>query len=220
MSVYIKEPSEQAQACVIWMHGLGADAQDMAGLAEQLSLKIPVRHVFMDAPVRPVTLNNGMPMRAWYDIVGLTVADREDSIGIAQSETLLRDVINSQCDAGFQPSQIYLAGFSQGGAMALFAGLQAHIAIGGIIALSGYLPLASACQIALDVKTPLFIAFGTNDEVVLPNWTRQAIDFIKTKGFHNLSVYDYPMGHSVCIKEINDIALWLHKCIEQEGEIE
>ncbi len=216
MSVYIKDPSTPALACVIWMHGLGADAQDMAGLAEQLPLKVPVRHVFMDAPVRPVTLNNGMPMRAWYDIVGLTVADREDSVGIAKSEAILRDVIDSQCRDGFSPNQIYLAGFSQGGAMALFAGLQAHIAIGGIIALSAYLPLAASCQIALTSKTPMFIALGTNDEVVLPNWTRQAIQFIESKGFHQLSVYDYPMGHSICMKEINDIALWLNKYVQEE----
>ena len=112
MNVYVKDPQQQAQACVIWMHGLGADAQDMAGLAAQLPVNIPIRHVSIDAPVRPVTINNRMPMRAWYDIAGVKLTDREDSEGIGQSESLIRQVIDNQRSAGFASEQIFLAGFS------------------------------------------------------------------------------------------------------------
>lgn len=208
LNVYIKDPSSAAQACVIWMHGLGANANDMKGLVAQLPLDKPVRHVFIDAPVRPVTLNNRMPMRAWYDIVGMKLTDREDREGIFQSEAMIRQVIENQLKDGFQSTQIFLAGFSQGSAMALFTGLRSPKPLGGIIALSGYLPLVSDCTSILDKRTPMFIACGRFDPVVLPDWTKQSYDWLKACGFQNLAWHDYPMEHNICVEEIRDLAHW------------
>ena len=213
LNVYIKEPQQQAVACVIWMHGLGADAKDMAGLAEQLSLNAPVRHVFIDAPVRPVTLNNHLPMRAWYDILGTNLTDREDREGIMQSEGIIRQAFDSQIEYGFESRQIFLAGFSQGGAMALFAGLQMPLPMGGIIALSSYFPLASTCNISQSTHTPIFFASGQYDPLVLPAWTSLTIETLRNKGFQQIERHEYPMEHSVCLEEIRDISSWLDKQI-------
>lgn len=209
LNVYVKDPQQQAQACVIWMHGLGADAQDMMGVATELPLTVAVRHVFIDAPVRPVTLNNHMPMRAWYDIVGMKLTDREDSEGIKQSAALICQVIDSQLAEGFMSQQIFLAGFSQGGAMALYTSLHSAIPLGGVIALSAYLPLASACQIVLSPNTPMFIAGGLHDPLVLPAWTNQCINGLRAVGFKQIESREYPMEHAICAEEIRDIAKWL-----------
>ena len=209
LNVYVREPQEPAQACVIWMHGLGADAQDMMGLATQLPLTIPLRHVFLDAPVRPVTLNNHMPMRAWYDILGMKLTDREDSKGIKSSEVFIREVIDTQLAEGFVAEQIFLAGFSQGGAMALYTGIHTSMPLAGIIALSGYLPLASASNIVLNQSTPMFIASGLYDPLVLPTWTKQCIDLLHQKGFKKIASHEYPMEHTICADEIRDLAGWL-----------
>lgn len=208
-NVYIIEPKEQPVACVIWMHGLGADAKDMMGLAKQLPLSKPVRHVCLDAPIRPVTLNNHIPMRAWYDIVGLKLTDREDREGLLQSEARILDVIHSQCVEGFKASEIYLAGFSQGGAMALFTGLRSTLSLGGIIALSSYLPLSSECHPNLDKQTPIFLARGSLDPLVLPEWTKQTEQFLNKHGFQHVASHEYPMAHTICAEEASDLMGWL-----------
>ncbi len=213
----MKDPKQPAQACVIWMHGLGADAQDMAGLADQLSVEVPIRHVFIDAPVRPVTLNNRMPMRAWYDIVGMKLTDREDREGIVQSEGLIREVIDTEIASGFAPERIFLAGFSQGGAMALYTGLQSTRPIAGIIALSAYLPLASECKIVMDKKTPLFAACGQFDPLVLPDWTKQGVTGLRERGFDRIEFHEYPMEHAICMDEVRDLSQWLTIAVESMG---
>lgn len=209
MGIYLKEPDQPAQACVIWMHGLGADAQNMMGVVDVLPPTVPVRHVFVDAPVRPVTLNNNMPMRAWYNIVGLKLTDREDRDGILQSEKMIHDVIASQLADGFTSKQIYLAGFSQGGAMALFVGLRAKAPLGGIITLSAYLPLVSECTNVHISTTPVFMAMGEHDPIVLPSWTRQSYDWLLSQDFKQVSWKQYPMEHMICIEEIRDLSRWL-----------
>jgi phospholipase/carboxylesterase len=210
LTSYLKDPKSPAQACVIWMHGLGADASDMAGLAEQPSIaQLPLRHVFVDAPVRPVTLNAGMPMRAWYDILGMKLTDREDKQGILESEQHILAMIDSQLQAGFSPEQIVLAGFSQGGAMALYTALHSERKLGGVIALSSYLPLALQCKPILASKTPFFLAGGSYDPMVLPTWTEQSKDWLLDKGYHNITWHQYPMEHSICAQEVLDIARWL-----------
>ena len=211
LNVYVKDPQQEATACVIWMHGLGADAQDMAGLASQLPVTVAIRHVFMDAPVRPVTLNNGMPMRAWYDILGMALTDREDLEGIKQSEDLIRQVIDAQVTEGFRTEQIFLAGFSQGGAMALYTGLHTSLPLGGIIALSAYLPLAAACNATIAPHTPMFLAGGLYDPIVLPQWTKQSLEFLRQKDFKDITWHEYPMEHNICAEEVRDLGLWLTK---------
>lgn len=210
LNVYVKEPQQPAQACVIWMHGLGADANDMMGVANQLPVTLPVRHVFIDAPVRPVTLNNHMPMRAWYDIVGMKLTDREDHDGLMRSESMIRQVIDTQITEGFKSNQIFLAGFSQGGAMALFTGLRSPVPLAGIVTLSGYLPLSSECEPALlNNTTPVFIAGGRFDPIVLPAWTKQSMQWLEAHGFKHIAWHEYSMEHNICAAEICDLANWL-----------
>lgn len=209
LSMKIKNPPEGAKHCVIWMHGLGSDADNMMTLASELPLTTPVRHVCLDAPVRPITFNNRMPMRAWYDIVGFKAEDRDDKEGILQSTDAIHQVIEMQLAEGFSASQIFLAGFSQGGAMALVAGLNAKHAVGGIISLSAYLPLASSIQSNLDRNTPIFIGSGLYDPVVLPSWTASSVQWLQAHGFNQVDVHHYPMEHTVCFEEVNEIANWL-----------
>jgi phospholipase/carboxylesterase len=203
------EPTEAARACIIWMHGLGAGADDMAGLAKQLPLTMPVRHVSLSAPMRPVTLNQGMRMPAWYDITGMSLTDREDKVGILDSEKNILEAVDAQIAAGFAPERIFLAGFSQGGAMALFTALQSKLALGGVMALSAYLPMADVCQANLAKNTPMFIASGRLDEVVLPQWTAKTVRWLRDAAFDTLTIRDYPMAHSVCFEEVQDMAVWL-----------
>lgn len=211
----MKESDGQAQACVIWMHGLGADSSDMLGLVEQLTIKdVALRHVFIDAPVRPVTLNGGMVMPAWYDIFGMELVDREDQKGIEQSELLIRNVIDSQLKDGFASNQIFLAGFSQGGAMALHTALHTASALGGVIALSAYLPLATHTKPVLDKNTPIFMGSGQFDPLVLPKWTQSSKDWLLAKGYEHLAFHLYPMEHSICFEEIKDISLWLSNQVQ------
>ncbi|WP_074881812.1 alpha/beta hydrolase [Legionella jamestowniensis] len=205
----MKEPKQQAVACIIWMHGLGADASDMAGLADQLIVNVPIRHVFLDAPVRPVTINNGMAMRAWYDILDLKFTAREDKEGILSSEEQILQIIQAQMEQGISSDKIFLAGFSQGGAMALHTALHVTYPLGGVIALSAYLPLASECSPSLAKKTPLFFGFGTYDTIVLPAWSKLTIDWLLAQGYDNLKWHTYSMEHSICMEEIKDLSLWL-----------
>lgn len=215
MSNYIKKVTINAQASIVWMHGLGSNAEDMGGLAGQLVLPdLPVNHLFINAPSRPVTLNGGLLMPAWYDIIGLKATDREDKEGIEQSELLIRDAIQSQLDEGFQSSQIFLAGFSQGGAMALHTALHYTERLGGVIALSAYLPLARYTTPLLDKKTPFFLGSGQFDPVVLPAWTAESRDWLLLRGYENLAFHQYPIQHSVCYEEVRDLSLWLKAHIE------
>ena len=210
LNAYIKEPQQPAQACIIWLHGLGADATDMERLVAQLPLNAPIRHVFLNAAMRPVTINNNMKMRAWYDIVGMKLTDREDLEGITQSQQLILELIAQQLKTGLVSAQIFLAGFSQGGAMALYTGLHASMSLAGVIALSAYLPLAATCNIVLDKNTPIFMAGGLFDEIVLPAWTLQCVHNLQQRGFKQLAWHTYPMQHTICLDEIRDLAQWLN----------
>lgn len=198
------------------MHGLGADASDMMGLADQLTINgIAIRHLFIDAPMRAVTLNNGMIMPAWYDIAGVKLVDREDEAGITESEEIIRNVMESQFKEGFQPSQIFLAGFSQGGAMALHTALHTKAALGGVIALSAYLPLANINPAVLDKKTPFFMGAGQFDPLVLPEWSVKSKYWLIAQGYTDIAYHQYPMEHSVCYQEVQDVSLWLSEEIKK-----
>ncbi|MGL5741822.1 MAG: alpha/beta hydrolase [Legionella sp.] len=218
MNVFINESQTQAQACVIWMHGLGSDASDMMGLVDQLTLSdVEVRHVFINAPSRPVTLNAGMVMPAWYDILGMEFVDREDKQGIEESELIIRKVMDEQLNDGFAYHQLFLAGFSQGGAMALHTALHTTARLGGVIALSSYLPMAAHNRTKLDKVTPFFMGAGQFDPLVKPQWTEMTKDWLINKGYENISYYTYPMEHSVCFEEIKDLSLWFRHKIQGEA---
>ena len=223
MDIETINTQQPAKACVIWMHGLGADAQDMKGLAAALNIQKPVKHICLNAPVRPVTINSHMPMRAWYDITGTTLTDREDSKGISESEELIQDAVQQQIKSGFSANHIYLAGFSQGGAMALHYGLRCADILAGVICLSAYLPLAENFKPKQSVDTPIFFAYGKMDQVVLPEWSRLSLEQIKQHGFKNVQQHTYDMGHEVCLDELTDLSEWLNhqlSMIKQPGEIE
>lgn len=197
------------------MHGLGADGSDMAGIASYPALEsLPLNHVFMNAEIRPVTINGGVSMRAWYDIVGLTSSDREDKQGILQSQAQIMTVIQEQIEAGFREEQIILAGFSQGGAMSLYTALHSERNLGGVIALSAYLPLALESKPILSKDTPIFIGSGRFDTVVLPAWTEQSSLWLQKEGYTRVTQHDYPMEHSICPQEIEDISIWLQSWLE------
>jgi phospholipase/carboxylesterase len=217
--IHVKQTTQVAKACIIWMHGLGSSAEDMMGLATQLPLVVPVRHVFLDAPMRPVTMNNGMLMPAWYDITGLSLADREDEIGITGSARFIEQVIQTQVEAGFDSTQIFLAGFSQGGAMALYTGVHASMPLAGLISLSAYLPLQTRCQVRCPLSTPCFIAAGTKDVVVLPAWTQYGYSWLLERQFTDVSWFDYLMEHTVCHQELLDLSQWLTPRIRLMGDV-
>lgn len=216
LNIYTTEPRQPAQACIIWLHGLGANGADMQRVVDAAPpIAAQVRHIFVDAPIRPITLNNHMPMQAWYNISGLSFQDREDRDGILQSEQAIRGIVTAQMTAGMQAQQIYLAGFSQGAAMALFVGLRAKQSLGGIIALSGYLPLASDCMGSTHPQLPIFMAMGTVDPIVMPAWTQQSYSFIQSQGYNQVVWKEYVMEHTICMEEIHDIVQWLQVHIQQ-----
>jgi phospholipase/carboxylesterase len=200
-------------ATVIWLHGLGADGYDFVPLVPELQLPADarIRFLFPHAPVRPVTVNAGHEMRAWYDITELNPEGRDDEAGLSQARTRVDRLINAELAAGMPSRRIILAGFSQGGAIALHAGLRFTQSLGGIIALSCYLPLRQ--RIGNDVaqanyETPVFMCHGREDVVVLPAFGEQSRDVMLHAGL-NIEWREYSMGHSLCRPEIFDISVWL-----------
>jgi phospholipase/carboxylesterase len=212
-SAVVLEPPQKATAAVIWLHGLGADGYDFVPIVNELRLpaSLPVRFVFPHASTRPVTINNGFVMRAWYDIKGLNREGTEDAVGIRESEKLVRNLVEEQIARGIPASRIVIAGFSQGGAMALQTALRFPQSLAGVMALSTYLPLqASLANEASDANrsTPILMCHGTQDGVVgiqMGEWSR---DLLTQLGFA-VEWRSYPMQHSVSVDEINDISRWL-----------
>lgn len=202
---------------VIWMHGLGADGYDFAPIVPELQLPTApgVRFVFPHAPVQPVTINNGMMMRAWYDIKLPNLAMREDETGIRQSEKAIRALIARENQRGIPTSRIVLAGFSQGCAMALHTSLRLEETLAGVVGLSGYLPLADMLENerqAANQQTPIFLAHGSMDSVVTINRAEASRDKLQSLGYQ-VSWHTYPMPHSVCAQEVFDIANYLRQVI-------
>lgn len=219
MDPIIREPQTKAQACLIWMHGLGADANDMSGVAAQMNWSTTsVRHVFMNAPIRPVTINNGMRMPAWYDITGTTLTAREDEAGIRASAADISETIRQQYEQGIPQTNIYLCGFSQGGAMALYTGLQETESLGGIIALSAYLPLAHSIIPQQSRETPIFIGAGRFDPIVLPQWTDASEQWLRSSGYQQLTSHRYAMEHNICMEEISDLQNWLEPLLARSTQ--
>lgn len=208
----VLEPAAPAQAAVIWLHGLGADGFDFVPIVPQLRLSgVPVRFVFPHAPVRPVTLNAGFPMRAWYDIVSLDAGGRADEAGIRESAQRVEAYIAEQIGAGMPSQRIFVAGFSQGGAVALHCALRHAQALGGLIALSTYLPLHSrvaAERHAANQALPVFLAHGQHDPVVPFEWGRETQRILQSLDYA-VDWHAYPMQHEVCADEIDDLGAWL-----------
>lgn len=198
---------------IIWLHGLGADGHDFAPIVPELVAKDwpALRFVFPHAPVRPVTINNGMSMRAWYDIAGFDLASRQDEAGIRASLREVETLIAREHKRGVPSERIVLAGFSQGGAIALAAGLCHAQTLAGIMALSSYLPIAEVVtreRHAANAATPIFWGHGTADPVVTLQRGVDSRDLLQSLGYR-VDWHTYPMAHAVCAEEIADLRRWL-----------
>ena len=210
-------PGDSPVATIIIMHGLGADGHDFVPIAEQLDLSSvgPVRFLFPFAPVIPVTINGGMAMPAWYDILSADLVRREDEVGLRQSRLQVEELIASEKARGMAANRIVLAGFSQGCAMALMVGLRHPEALAGIVGMSGYLPLAAtlaAEHTQASLSTPVFMAHGSRDGVVALPRASASRDALQAVGYA-VEWHEYPMEHSVCPQEIADLEMFLKRTL-------
>jgi phospholipase/carboxylesterase len=204
------ETGSPPRAAVIWLHGLGADGHDFEPIVPELRLKQAVRFVFPHAPVQPVTINQGMRMRAWYDIFQFG-GGREDDKGIRASQQLIEKMIADEVKKGIPESKIVLAGFSQGGAIALQTALRYPKPLAGVMALSTYLPIAAtlaAERAAPNAQMPIFMAHGQYDDII-PIQRAQASREALQKMNYQVEWHEYPMPHSVCGEEVRDISAFL-----------
>lgn len=207
------ETGPSPTSSIIVLHGLGADGNDFVPIAEQLDLAAigPVRFVFPHAPTRPVTVNGGHVMRAWYDILGPAIDREEDAAGLHQSREALEVLIAREKSRGIQASRIVLMGFSQGCAMSLLTGLRHAERLAGLACLSGYLPLAASTaaeRSAANADLPIFQAHGTVDPVIAIERAIAARDALLALG-HPVEWHAYPMAHSVHPQEVRDLNAWL-----------
>ncbi len=211
------ESAPQPTAAVIWLHGLGADGNDFAGLVPELNLAgcPPIRFIFPHAPSIPVSVNGGYVMPAWYDLLGLDLVSKQDAAGIQKSEAAIQALIANEVARGIPTERIVLAGFSQGCAMALHTALRLPQKIAGVMALSGYLPLAdrfAAERNTANASTPIFMAHGTQDPVVVLARGEDSRDALVALG-HPVQWHTYPMPHSVHPQEIADISDFLRQVL-------
>lgn len=211
------DPGTEPRATVVILHGLGADGTDFLPVADELKLDAvgPVRYLFPRAPVRPVSINGGAPMRAWYDIRDADLARREDEAGLRESMRLVQQLIEREVARGVPARRIVLAGFSQGCAITLGAGLRHPERLAGLAGLSGYVPLAdttAAERHAANQDTPVFLAHGRNDGVVPLARGTAGRDLLQSLG-QPVDWHDYPMEHSVCMEEVQALNQWLLKVL-------
>jgi phospholipase/carboxylesterase len=213
------------QHSIIWLHGLGADGEDFVPIAEEMELPVAVRYIFPHAPMRPVTINGGYVMRAWYDILigaasaelSASIGRNEDAEGIRESQAEIEKLIAQEKQRGIAAKNIFLAGFSQGGAVVLHTGLRHKERLGGILALSTYLPMQQTLQVEVDVtakKTPIFMAHGQSDPVIPYDFGRASAEELLRQGYV-LEWHRYDMQHSVCPEEIRDIEQWLTRRLSE-----
>ncbi|MEM1294544.1 MAG: dienelactone hydrolase family protein [Verrucomicrobiota bacterium] len=212
-------PPDPADSCVIWLHGLGADGHDFEGIHPELGEAATRRtkFVFPHAPFRPVTINGGYKMRAWYDIVDTDLSRRADETGVRESSILLEEWIQDEVDQGIPMERIVLAGFSQGGAIVLHTGIRSKAALGGIMALSTYLPVPDKVDAEVNrdnaAETPIFMAHGLYDDVIAHDHAVKSKEKLEELGF-DVAWESYPMPHSVCAEEIGEISDWLVKVLD------
>jgi phospholipase/carboxylesterase len=208
------ETAPAPQASVIWLHGLGADGSDFAPLADEIDLPLGVRYIFPHAPMMPVSINGGYVMRAWYDISDAAIR-REDEAGVRASQASVEALLARERARGIAANRIVLAGFSQGGAIALHTGLRHAERLAGIMALSTYVPIAD--KLAAEASPanrdlPIFMAHGTHDPMIAIARARESRDLLLRQGYAP-EWNEYRMEHSVCPQEIADLAVWLRRVL-------
>ena len=208
------ETAPAPTTAIIWLHGLGADGHDFEPIVPELGLpkSTAVRFIFPHAPVQPVTINGGARMRAWYDVTG---DGQQDAAGIRASQARVETLIAREQKRGISPASIVLAGFSQGGAVALQTGLRYPERLAGILALSCYLPLPETLEQEVSQTNrdvPIFMAHGAQDPLIPLSWAMRSRDRLKALGYV-IEWREYPMPHSVCVEEIADIGRWLRSVL-------
>jgi phospholipase/carboxylesterase len=206
------ETAPNPKHAVIWLHGLGADGHDFEPIVPELVDRAwpALRFVFPHAPVRPVTVNGGMPMRAWYDITGMEIAQKQDEAGMRASIAQLEELIEREIGRSVSSENIVLAGFSQGGAIALAGGVRHAARLGGIVALSTYLPIAEKTEAeaaSANREIPIFMGHGTVDPIVPHRLGELSREHLQRLGYA-IEWHSYPMGHQVCAEEIADLRRW------------
>ena len=210
------ETGRDPERSVIWLHGLGADGRDFVPIVGELALPAaPIRFVFPHAPVQPVTINNGTSMRAWYDIVADDLARREDERGVRASQGLVEALVARERERGVPAARIVLAGFSQGGVIALQTGLRHPERLAGIMALSTYVPIAATLEAernAANADVPIFMAHGTQDPIIPLASARRSRELLERLGYP-VEWHEYAMPHSVSPQEIDDIGAWLRRVL-------
>ena len=200
------QTAEAIDHSIIWLHGLGADGHDFLPIAEELNLR-NTRFTFPHAPYRTITINNGYEMRAWYDLFGLTIDSPQDETGIRATQQLIQELVDQEIARGVPSRKIILAGFSQGGAIALHTALRSKVVLGGVLALSTYLPLKQKLSAEITdpgLKTPILMTHGRYDDVIRLETAQLSKAALEDTGC-NLYWKEYPMAHSVCAEEIADI---------------
>ena len=221
------ETAQPVEKSVIWLHGLGASGDDFVPVVPELRLpdSTGIRFIFPHAPVRPITINNGLSMRGWFDITSLDFEAREQDLeGMAASVSIVEALIEEEIKQGIKAEDIVLAGFSQGGVIALMAALQSKLPLAGVMGLSTYLPDASnmldifsqngrAVRQTAGGPLPVFLAHGVQDDVIRIEFAEQSRDDLTGVEGIDLQWQSYPMPHSVSIEEIGDISVWLKKVL-------
>lgn len=208
-------PGKPHDAVVVWLHGLGDSGNGFAPIVPELKLpeSMAVRFVFPHAPVRPVTINNGMQMRAWYDIKSMQLDQRADVQGVLESADAVEALIKHEIAQGIPAERVVLAGFSQGGVIALHLGPRFESKLAGIMALSTYMSQPDALPTqGANLETPIYMAHGLYDEVVPHAFGKAACQQLHNNGY-NCDWHDYPMQHNVCMEQLQDISLWLQKVL-------
>ena len=210
------ETKPKPSHAVIWLHGLGADGNDFVPVAKELKLPpLGIRFVFPHAPMRPVTINGGFVMRAWYDIAYQELAFKEDERGLRESQKLIEELIVRENTRGIPSSRIVLAGFSQGGVLALQTGLRQSKPLAGLMALSSYLPMSPMIEVernAASNSVPIFMGHGITDNIVPLALGRMSRDTLIKLGYE-VEWHQYTMPHSVCPEELADIGVWLKSVV-------
>jgi phospholipase/carboxylesterase len=217
LEVIEAQTGDKPVATLIIMHGLGADGRDFVPIAEQLDLSSvgAVRFLFPAAPRIPVTINRGYVMPAWYDILGADLVQREDEAGLRRSQLEIEALIENEKSRGMPANRIVVGGFSQGCAMALMVGLRHAEPLAGIVGLSGYLPLAAkaaAERSSASQATPIFLAHGRHDDVIALPRAQASREALQSLGY-TVDWHEYPMAHSVCPQEIDDLGQWLRRVL-------
>ncbi|HZV63058.1 MAG TPA: alpha/beta fold hydrolase [Methylophilaceae bacterium] len=207
--------SKNPDSTVIWLHGLGANGYDFEPVVQALNLPA-TRFVLPHAPTRPITINNGYSMPGWYDLYGLEAGSPQDESGIREAQNRIEAFIENEVARGIEPRRIVLAGFSQGGAIALHTALRYRARMAGVMGLSTYLPLKSSLMDEAEAANrdlPVFIAHGTFDNVIPLNSAQASVECLQQRGY-SVTWREYPMAHSVCMEEIADIRDFLQSVLK------